>query len=164
MTDGTVGKCSVPMWMAGCPAGTCGKPAYGVFIPGEMFRDAWNGERRRFDGKWNGYVPDLACPRHGGPDKFGPRAFTDGLAETGRPMWCAVYEDFVNLMESPAEFHERPWIAIAELQRKHPRPRGTHDRCGGGDGEGDDAGGHATVAQSERSVPKLGRRRPRSTQ
>lgn len=66
LTNG-VGKCSVPMWMGGCPAGFCDKPAFGNYIPGPMFRDAWTGERHRFDGKYTGYVPGLACEAHGGP-------------------------------------------------------------------------------------------------
>ena len=64
-----VGKCSVPMWSGGCPDGRCDKPAYGEPTPGQMFRDAWTGELRRVDGKYGGYVPGLACPHHGGPDK-----------------------------------------------------------------------------------------------
>ena len=63
-----VGKCSVPMWASGCPAGFCDAPAYGKYIPGPEFRTA-SGELRRHDGKYNGYVSGLACPVHGGPDK-----------------------------------------------------------------------------------------------
>lgn len=61
------GKCSVPMWMGGCPAGFCDKDAFGEYVPGPTFRDAYTGEVRRFDGKYRGYVPGLACPAHGGP-------------------------------------------------------------------------------------------------
>lgn len=117
-----ISRCSVPMWMAGCPAGRCGEPAYGVFIPGETFRDGWTGEVRRLDGKYNGYVPDLACPAHGGPKETGPRIFEDGTDAAGRRMWCAVYEDFENLQESPAEFSTKAWVAIEALLKKHPRP------------------------------------------
>lgn len=45
LTDG-VGKCSVPMWMSGCPAGFCDKPAFGTLND-------------------QGY--DLFCVAHGGP-------------------------------------------------------------------------------------------------
>ena len=117
----TAGKCSVPMWMGGCPAGICGELAWGVWIPGETRRDGWTGETFRLDGRYNGYVPGLACPKHGGPDEIGPRVMQDGTGENGLPMWCAVYEDFINLMESPAEFHQKPWIAIELLTRNHPR-------------------------------------------
>jgi hypothetical protein len=50
-----VGKCSVPMWMNGCPAGFCDEPAFGepVKVCGRC--------------KYDGYVPFLACPNHGGP-------------------------------------------------------------------------------------------------
>lgn len=61
------GKCSVPMWMGGFPAGTCGKPAFGEYIPGPTFRDAYTGKVERFDRKWHGYCPGLACEHHGGP-------------------------------------------------------------------------------------------------
>ncbi len=66
LTDG-VGKCSVPMWQWGVPAGFCDKPAYGNPEPCKQFRDAWTGEMKRMDGKYNGYVPGLACSGHGGP-------------------------------------------------------------------------------------------------
>lgn len=49
-----VGKCSVPMWGGGCPAGFCDEPAYGRPLP---------------DNGYDGYVPGLACPGHGGPMK-----------------------------------------------------------------------------------------------
>ncbi len=115
------GICSVPMWTGGVPDGFCGKPAYGVYIDGPKFRDAYTGRMQRLDGKFDGYVPHLACPSHSGPSETGPRVFADGLSETGRRMWCAVYEDFENLQENPAEFHENPWTAIARLEKKHPR-------------------------------------------
>lgn len=61
------GKCSVPMWRDGCPDGFCDADAFGNYVPGLTFRDAYTGEVRRLDGKWNGYVSGLACPKHGGP-------------------------------------------------------------------------------------------------
>lgn len=36
-------------------------------------------------------------------------------------VWCAVYEDFENLQECPAEFHVNPWTAISRLKERHPR-------------------------------------------
>lgn len=68
LTDG-VGKCSVPMWMMGAPAGFCDEPAYGPPVPGKEFRNGWTGEMQRTDGRYNGYVPGLACVGHGGPEK-----------------------------------------------------------------------------------------------
>lgn len=62
-----VGKCSVPMWRCGAPAGFCDKPAFGKRPAGPKFRDAYTGEVQRVDGKFNGYTPGLACPAHGGP-------------------------------------------------------------------------------------------------
>ena len=61
------GKCSVPVWQGGAPAGFCDKTAYGKPTKSEMFRDAYTGEIKRLDGKYSGYVPGLACPKHGGP-------------------------------------------------------------------------------------------------
>ena len=66
LTDGK-GKCSVPMWMAGCPSGFCDEDAFGEYIDGHRYRDAYSGEVKRLDGKYSGYVPGLACPHHGGP-------------------------------------------------------------------------------------------------
>jgi hypothetical protein len=68
LTNG-VGKCSVPMWSDGCPSGFCDEPAYGFRPDCETFRDAYTGEVKRLDGRYNGYVPGLACPKHGGPKK-----------------------------------------------------------------------------------------------
>lgn len=44
----------MPMWSFGCPAGFCEEPAYGLPLP-------------RSTGRYDGYVPALACPVHGGP-------------------------------------------------------------------------------------------------
>jgi hypothetical protein len=120
-TSSTVGKCRVPMWMGGCPSGFCGEAAYGVQVEGREARDAWTGELRRLDGKYSGYSSGLACPRHAGPEKIGPRVFEDGKTPDGYRMWCAVYEDFENLQESPAEFHRHAWVAVSNLTKKHPR-------------------------------------------
>lgn len=48
------GKCSVPMWCNGMPAGFCDNTAYGEPLPNNHY---------------TGYVPGLACPGHGGPEK-----------------------------------------------------------------------------------------------
>jgi len=66
LTDGK-GKCSVPMWSGGMPAGFCDNDAYGKPTPCETFRNPHTGETMRMDGKYAGYVPYLACPAHGGP-------------------------------------------------------------------------------------------------
>lgn len=68
LTNG-VGKCSVPMWCGGCPDGFCDEPAYGFRPKGVELRDPYSGEIFRADRKYAGYVPGLACPRHGGPEK-----------------------------------------------------------------------------------------------
>jgi hypothetical protein len=98
------GKCSVPMWCGGGPAGFCDRPAFGERPP---CREFWNGNTmQRTDGRYDGYVPGLACPAHGGP---GQRTFMDGNA------WCAVEPEFVNLQESPAGFGETRGDAIHGL-------------------------------------------------
>lgn len=63
-----VGKCSVPMWGIGSPAGFCDQPAYGEPLPREYVTNSW-GQRRYLTPGYDGYVPGLACPCHGGPKK-----------------------------------------------------------------------------------------------
>jgi len=72
LTDG-VGKCSVPMWSGGCPAGFCDEPAYGERPDSPMVYHSGKGHDVRADGKYDGYVPGLACPMHGGPSVKKPR-------------------------------------------------------------------------------------------
>lgn len=56
LTNG-VGKCSVPMWQyPGIPAGFCNRPAYSERLKKRYYR-------------YDGYVPALACPAHGGHEK-----------------------------------------------------------------------------------------------
>ena len=67
LTDG-VGKCSVPMWSGGLPAGFCDAPAYGERPKSEQWFNHAAREWMRRDLKYNGYVPGLACKAHGGPE------------------------------------------------------------------------------------------------
>ena len=67
LDENGVGKCSVPMWMRGLPAGFCGEPAYGERPPCKEFWSHVQQRSVRTDGKYSGYVPYLACPAHGGP-------------------------------------------------------------------------------------------------
>ena len=63
LTNG-VGKCSVPMWSGGCPAGFCDEPAYGPQEEGQRRY----GEYSPGHGRWfDGYCGGLACYHHGGP-------------------------------------------------------------------------------------------------
>ena len=108
LDDQGIGKCSVPMWMGGSPAGFCNDPAYGERPePDHYWIDAYTQERKRSDNKYDGYVPALACPGHGGPST---RAYMDGDA------WCAVHPDFINLQESPAGFGDTPEAARTALE------------------------------------------------
>lgn len=108
------------MWMAGSPAGYCGKPAFGLQLP-ERFYNPYHGMR---DG-WTGtminpwpYVPGHACPAHHGPKEGEPIIFQDGTGPNGRPMYCVVMPGFVNLQESHAEFDQDPRKAVARLSKK----------------------------------------------
>lgn len=105
-----VGRCSVPMWGVGGPAGFCDEPAFGE-RPDGVTNLRWDGYEWRDDGLYAGYVPGLACRCHGGPKT---RAFLDGSA------WCAVLPDFVNLQESPAGFGATPEEARADLSTRSP--------------------------------------------
>lgn len=80
------GLCSVPMWMGGCPSGFCDRPAYGPPVPSKLYRDGWTGRTFRADGKYDGYVPGLACEGHGGPP---PRHLGDPC------QFCATPHDDV---------------------------------------------------------------------
>lgn len=102
-----IGRCSVPMWMNGCPSGHCDEPAYGERPVCRQWYNAYSGDMMREDGRYSGYVPDLACSMHGGPTS---RVFMDGNA------WCAVRPDFINLQESPAGFGETPEAARNQLE------------------------------------------------
>ena len=88
--NNNIGKCSVPMWMyPGLPAGFCGKPAYGKRPECEQYRNPCTNEMQRRDGRYNGYVPDLACSEHGGPEQ-------KEVAHKGDPcMYCNIPHDDV---------------------------------------------------------------------
>lgn len=110
------GKCRVPMWMGGCPAGFCGDEAYGPQLPqGYLF------ETRNWRRGDKPYCFGPCCPNHGGPKAGEPIIFQDGLTEQGRQMWCAVLPGFINLQESPAGFSGNPVEAVANLRKA------THD-------------------------------------
>lgn len=56
------GKCSVPMWSGGAPAGFCDQDAFGEQTK-EYFSRFPPGDRYRRPA----YAPGLACAEHGGP-------------------------------------------------------------------------------------------------
>ena len=69
LNENGVGKCSVPMWSGfGMPDGFCDEEAYGNPPETEYYR-RYDGTLIRKDGRYSGYVPALACPNHGGPEK-----------------------------------------------------------------------------------------------
>lgn len=111
------GKCRVPMWCVGTPAGFCDKPAFGPQLPRKLLllNRGWHrGEAP--------YCFGPCCPDHGGPREGEPILFQDGYTEEGRPMWCAVMPGFENLQESPAGFDGDPDRAIAALKRATTTP------------------------------------------
>lgn len=87
---GVVGRCSVPMWMNGLPSGSCGKTAYGRRPDESTFWNHAAGEEQRLDGRYAGYVPDLACPAHGGPTMPNVQAQGRAAASSRRVPWSAV--------------------------------------------------------------------------
>lgn len=110
-------KCNVPMWSLGTPSGFCGNAAYGHQLP----------ERYLFEIKGMNSRPYCfghACPEHGGPSVNEVRIFQDGVSENGRPMWCAVMQDFINLHESVAAFDENPVLAVAKLRAEITKATG----------------------------------------
>lgn len=106
------GRCRVPMWMAGSPSGFCAEEAFGPQYPREYL--AHKNGRYLFDRPAYCYGP--CCPNHGGPSKGDPIIFQDGVTEKGRPMWCAVMPDFINLQESEAGFSGNPIVAVQKLR------------------------------------------------
>lgn len=102
------GKCRVPMWIMGCPAGHCGEQAFGPQLPMEILRLSGWPDRP--------YCFGPCCPKHGGPREGEEILFQDGYTGEGRPMWCAVMPDFENLQESPAGFDGNPVKARANLR------------------------------------------------
>lgn len=105
------GKCHVPMWMGGSPAGFCDEEAFGPQYPREYL--AHNNPRYLLDRP--AYCSGPCCPSHGGPKKDDPIIFQDGLTKAGRPMWCAVMPGFINLHESEAGFSGSGVKAVENL-------------------------------------------------
>lgn len=115
------GKCRVPMWMAGSPAGFCGEEAFGPQLPREVL--ARKDGRYLFDRP--AYCHGPCCPNHGGPAKGEPIVFQDGVTAAGRPMWCAVMPGFVDLQESEAGFDGDANQAIAKLKAAVTKAEGS---------------------------------------
>jgi hypothetical protein len=64
-----VGLCSVPMYRMGMPAGFCDNLAYSERPDSPQYYNYCSGSYQRKDGRYNGHVPGLACPCHGGEKK-----------------------------------------------------------------------------------------------
>ena len=102
------GKCQVPMWSMGGPAGLCGEKAFGPQYP-KAYLEAKNGYANP------PYCFGPCCPSHGGPKEGEPILFMDGTDTDGRPMWCAVMPGFINLQESQAAYNRDPVAAVKNL-------------------------------------------------
>lgn len=62
------GQCSLPMYYGYGNECFCDEPAFGYSLPrGKEYWNRRTNEWIRWDGKYNGYVPALACVAHGGP-------------------------------------------------------------------------------------------------
>ena len=107
------GKCRVPMWMGGSPAGFCDNEAFGPQYP-RQYLAAEVSPRFALDSP--PYCHGPCCNAHGGPKQGDPIIFQDGLTDRGRPMWCAVMPGFINLQESEAGFSGNPVEAVNNLR------------------------------------------------
>lgn len=107
LTSG-MGKCSVPMWGGGTPAGFCDCPAFGE-RPQAVTHRRYDGFEWRDDGRYAGFVPGLACPMHGGPKLVTQQ---DGNA------WMAALPGFTNLQECETGWGDTEEAAIADLLAK----------------------------------------------
>ena len=101
-----IGKCSVPMWCNGLPAGFCDRPAYSLPI-----RKVGYYENGKF---FLQYCPALVCPAHGGKEKP-----DNVILKMDGNQWCATYDDFINLQESPAGFGDTQDEAILNLIKEN---------------------------------------------
>ncbi len=84
LTNG-VGKCSAPMFSGGCPHGFCDDRAYGERPESPMIYSAAHQRMVRTDNKYDGYVPGLACPGHGGPKLTDNPHHDDPCRKCGTP-------------------------------------------------------------------------------
>ncbi|KKB80818.1 hypothetical protein VW35_01005 [Devosia soli] len=112
MTAWQGGKCRVPMWMGGSPSGHCDNIAFGPQYPREYLAEL----NVRYLLDRPAYCFGPCCPNHGGPAEGAAIIFQDGYTEQGRPMYCAVMPDFINLQESPAGFSGDARRAVANLK------------------------------------------------
>jgi len=88
------GKCRVPIWMMGSPAGHCNAASFGPQYP-RPYLLGFGYLKEQIP-----YCHGPCCPDHLGPKEGDPIIFQDGWTNEGRQMWCAVMPDFENLQES----------------------------------------------------------------
>lgn len=110
MICGATGKCSVPMWWAGMPAGFCDNPAYGEQYEGSLLPYLYQGPR----GKSTPYATGYCCSAHLGPGEADIRFIRENGVFSD---WCAFGPDFINLQESVAGFGKTQELAKADYER-----------------------------------------------
>lgn len=120
------GKCQVPMWIMGSPAGVCNETAFGPQYPAD-YLIARGHIRESIP-----YCHGPCCPSHLGPNEGYPIIFQDGYTNEGRQMWCAVMPDFENLQESEAGFDGNPVTAVAKLRAALAKARAALSAARGG--------------------------------
>lgn len=90
LNDQGYGKCSVPMWRLGMPAGFCDHIAFGKPTPKDGKLRYWR------------YVPYLACYGHGGP-KYNQSIPEGEPHHLGDPcIYCRTPHDDVKVGPCPA--------------------------------------------------------------
>lgn len=110
LAAGVVGKCSVPLFGIGGPAGFCDQDAYGQQYRCELLPPRYQHPNRP------PYAPGYCCKNHGGPGEDDVRFMLDGN------MWMAFEPDFENLQESIAGFGPTQGEALADLIRNKAAP------------------------------------------
>ena len=107
LTNGK-GKCSVPMWCAGLPAGFCDADAFGNYIDTKERYPEGPHRGQRMDNKFDGYVPGLACPAHGGPPCPGieiePGVFSG--CDTSKVQDCPICCEDIPLSDPASAINE----------------------------------------------------------
>lgn len=106
------GKCSVPMWSGGVPAGFCDAEAYGRQTKQYLASfPEWN---RAYSSP--AYAPGLACPAHGGPSKPEKREGLKLVATVpeGYGPWILFRGRIVCVHASkhPLEWNGEKWIEL----------------------------------------------------
>lgn len=102
---GQAGACSVPMYIAGSPAGFCDEKSYGEQYTGAHL--PWRYQLPNHPPLALGYC----CEGHGGPSEEKIRFVRDGS------KWCCFGPSFKNLQESVAGFGDTQTKAMLDYEQ-----------------------------------------------